>query len=564
MSPAAYVNGYRAAETRDFGGGLNLRDTAGAVSDKEAIDLLNVQFTERGAIRQRDGYADFTPAELTNRVDSLSPYYTVGGVKHLIAGCGTRLEALSALGAPVAARTGLSGGPWSFARFGDPVHEYLYAGNGIDTVQRWDGATWASGDVLATVDGVAGRAMPRAGSIVVGAQQAGNTAGTNASNRMVATAFGALTTGGPGGAQSTPSRVYFSNPGRPELWETDGSPGTGGAVPPYSDARGRNYVDLTPGDGEQIMAAIAWRELVFIFKETKFFVIWGEGQGSDATPTFQVREVVNGVGLANRHAVAAGRDGVYFANRRGVYRTSGGDPTLISDIITPFWTQDTDIYFQSSPINLAQLDLIRALWHMERLYLAVPTGASAFNNRILVYDTQHQWWTLYDIPASALASFRSDVIPAVHFGYSTGPRRVGRSVTGAETDRGQPITSRWRSGWSDYGGQQTTIRETKLWGSGAITISFSVDFNRTLQSSRNTLIGAKQNWPSGGVGTWAAWLALGDGLWPGAGQTSDALVRYATRGTVFSTQFANSPSAPTWSVHRVARHLREIREPSIR
>jgi hypothetical protein len=75
----AYVNGYQPYAFADFSGGINLRDKSDTVGDKEAIDLLNVTFTERGAIRQRDGYADLTTADLTNRVDSLAPFYTAGG-----------------------------------------------------------------------------------------------------------------------------------------------------------------------------------------------------------------------------------------------------------------------------------------------------------------------------------------------------------------------------------------------------------------------------------------------------------------------------------------------------
>jgi hypothetical protein len=72
---------------------------------------------------------------------------------------------------------------------------------------------------------------------------------------------------------------------------------------------------------------------------------------------------------------------------------------------------------------------------MERFYLAVPTGASTVNDRVLVYDTQHQWWSLYDVPAAALASFRSEDAPEVHFGYASPlPQRVGR-LTLAATDR---------------------------------------------------------------------------------------------------------------------------------
>ena len=248
-----------------------------------------------------------------------------------------------------------------------------------------------------------------------------------------------------------------------------------------------------------------------------------------------------------------------------MYRTTGGDPVLLSDIIAPMWTQDPDVYFQSEPINLARMDLPRALWHMERFYLAVPTGASDHNNRVLVYDTQHEWWSLYDMPMSALASFRSGARPELHFGYSTGPARVGHQPLGAVTDRDQPITSRWRSGWADYGiAQQRTLRETKLWGSGAVIIAFSVDFNRTLGPQVDTPLGFTLDWPQVMAGTWDDWLSLNSGLWPGAGQISVAMVRRAVRGSLFSTQFQNSPSSPAWAVHRVARHLREVREPSIR
>src|SRR4051794_8826760 len=97
-----------------FSGGLNLRDKADVVGDSEAIDLLNVTFSERGAIRQRDGYSDLT-ASLTNRVDSLGLFSTTSGTRHVIAGCGTRLEAISTAGAVVASKTGLAGGPYTFA-----------------------------------------------------------------------------------------------------------------------------------------------------------------------------------------------------------------------------------------------------------------------------------------------------------------------------------------------------------------------------------------------------------------------------------------------------------------
>jgi hypothetical protein len=104
----------------------------------------------------------------------------------------------------------------------------------------------------------------------------------------------------------------------------------------------------------------------------------------------------------------------------------------------------------------------------------------------------------------------------------------------------------------------------KLWGSGAIDVAFSVDFNRTLLRARRDTTRVLDRLAGHGRGTWNDWLALNNGLWPGAGQISDALVRRAVRGIVFSTQFSNNSASSTWSVHRVTRHLREVREPSVR
>jgi len=545
MAPTAYVNGYAPYAFDDFSGGLNLRDKSDVVTDKEAIDLLNVTFTDRGAIRQRDGYVDLTSADLTNRVDSLAAFYTAAGLKHLIAGCGTRLEAITTTGALAASKTGLLGGPYSFARFAAPGSEYLYAVNGQDFPQRWDGSAWTA--PTGTVNGSAGAALPKAGSITVTATVPGSTSGSNAANRLIATAFGTQTTAGPAGTATNPSRWYASNAGLPETWETDGASG-----------RGRNFGDLTPGDGEQIMAAVTWRELVFIFKETKFFVQWGESTAADGTPVFNFREIVNSVGLNAKQAVCVGRDGVYFFNRRGIYHTNGGDPTLLSDKISPLWTGDLETYYQGEAINFAAADKIRMAWNNEQLYVAIPTGTSTVNDRLLVYDTQHQWWSVYDTPASSLAAFRRADIDELHYGYSTGPNRVGHDNRGSHQDRGGTIASRWRSGWGDYDSPvQKVIRETRLWGTGAINVAFSADFNTTPGEGLSILFGADATWPSNG--TWGDWIALNDGKWPGGGQVSDELARQAVRGNAFSTQISNSSLASDWSIHRVVRHLRETR-----
>jgi hypothetical protein len=522
------------AQFNRFDGGLNLRDKADVVENNEAIDLLNVTFTERGAIRQRDGYSDLTASSLTNRVDSLGTFAKTSGTRHVIAGCGTRLEAINTSGSVVASRTGLTGGPYTFARFAAPGSELVYCANGSDTFQRWDGSAWTSGAATATVNGTGASAMPKGASVCV----------TPNTNRLVSTAYGTGATSGPGGTTSNPSRIHFSNIGAPETWETDGNSG-----------RGANFVDLTPGDGEQVMACVAWRELVFVFKESKFFVFYGESTQSNGTPLFNYRAVNAGIGLAAKQAVCVSRDGVYFMSRQGVYLTTGSESILISDKVKPIWDQNPEVYFQSSPLNLAQISLCCLAWHNEQIFLAYPSGVTTANDRVLVYDTQHKWWSLWDIPASALVSFQRADQPELHFGYSSGNNRIGRLNSSATNDlSGTTITSRWQSGWGDYGSPLLkTIRENRIWGTGTFFVYYYVNYGTSI-SSQSLTLGSTATWPTSG--TWSTWISGLGGLWPGGNQINSSLARTTVRGTVFSTKFTNNGSN-SWSVHRVARHLRD-------
>ncbi len=523
----------------NFSGGLNLRDKSDVVENNEAIDLLNVTFTDRGAIKQRDGYVDLT-GDLTNRVDSLGLFSTTSGTRHILAGCGTRLEALSTAGAVVASKTGLANGPYTFARFAAPTTELTYAGNGTDTIQKWDGSNWTSGAATATVNGTGSSAMPKAASICI----------TSNTNRLVATGYGTGTTSGPAGTTSNPSRVHFSNIGAPETWETDGNSG-----------RGANYVDLTPGDGEEVMAAVTWRDLVFVFKQSKFFVFYGESSQSNGTPIFNYRSVQGGVGLAAKQAITVAREGVYFMSSSGVYLTTGTDPVLISDKIRPIWDQNPEVYFQSDPINMAHIDACRMGWHNEQVYVAYPSGTGTTNDRTLVYDTQHKWWSVWNIPASALISYQRGDSPELHFGYASGNKRVGRIGVGITNDlAGTTITSRWRSGWGDYKTSLTkVIRENRLWGTGATTVEFSTDFNLLPSTTNSAVFSVAGTWPSSG--TWSAWSASNGGTWPGGDQVTDVLARRAVKGKVFSTTISNNAASASWSLHRIAKHIQEGNRP---
>lgn len=553
-----------------FAKGLNLRDKFDSVGPEEAVDLLNVEFTTRGQVKQRDGFGALNSSELTNPIDSMAPYYTSSGTKQLLLGCGTRLEAMNQSGSIISSATGLSNGPYTFARFAAPGSELVYVGNGVDTVRTWDGSSWASPN--ATVNGSL-QAMPKAGVLTL----------QSASNRLVATGYGTGTTSGPGGTSTNPSRVHFSNAGDPTTWETDGS-----------GNRGANFIDLTPGDGESIIGACSFRNDVYIFKETKFFIFYGNNTASTGTPVFNYRTIDTGIGLDSRRGIAVGRDGVYFINRKGIYKTSGGEPEQLSAIIDPLFDGSINsAYFQSSAISPGSISSAALTFYNERLYAAVPTGGATSNNRMLVFDPRFGWWSLYDIAASAMTSFQISTTKNFVFGMVS-TNKVGVHSSAYSSDNGTAITSRWRSGWNDMGvASNKTLREMKLWGTGVCTLSTTTDLEGATGVTDSIVFGSGLSdtwqvvfywragdypyekwgdgtdtnnlWGDGSAGTADSWSDGGteNDLWGPTTQSVVRIVRRAKRGTLFSVLFSNNTLNKSWTVSRMSMHIREQRFPTL-
>lgn len=515
---------YESFAFQGFGGGLNLKDKADAVSQDQCIDALNVLFSDRGAIQQRPGYDNFTSSALTNRVASLEPFYKTDGTKQLLAGCGTRLEGLKSDGTVIDSETGLTSAVWDFARFGQPNAEVAYAGNGTDTLRKWNGEEWTT--PKATVDGEAEKAMPKGGALCV----------SPSDNRLVVSGF-STTTGGPNGKTSSPSHVYWSEAGDPEKYESTA------------------YVQFTPGDGERVQAVIAWKEFVFVFKETKFFVVTGASTNpADGTPIFNYRPVEGGAGLASPRAVCAHPSGIYFMARNGVYRTTGQEPELISSMVEPIWSADISPFYTGGTLAHGSItNCAMGTWE-DRIYLAFPTESA--NSRILLYDPQFDWWSLYDIPASCVSTFRVGNTTDLVFGYASGSNHVGRHSTSYTSDDGTAISSRWRSGWFDLESPAVkTLRETEFWGSGQVYAGLGHDFEQGVgtldlldMSSASATEWGESEW---GTGEWARSPGL-----------VEARKRRATRGKTFSLYFFNNTKDQEWSVHRATHQHRETRKPA--
>lgn len=519
---ATRTAGYTPVGQSRFSGGLNLTDGADVVGVDQAVDLLNVLFLPQGGVRQRDGYQRFTSAELTNRIDSLAAFYTVSGTRQLLAGNGARIDVLSTAGTSTA-NVAPTASPQYFTRFAVPGSEHMYIANGTDTVRRWDGAAFATPAYTGTT--------PTAKFLAVQAVD----------NRLVAARTAA-----------NPDRVLFSDPGVPTTFGAN------------------NYVDLHPGSGEPITALVAWREYVFAFKETEFFVFYGTSTASTGTPVFNYRPVAGVAGSVG--AACSSPEGVYFLDRRGVYLTTGGEPRLVSGALDPLFLGGASLYYAGGVMDTSLLSSARMWWSQGRLYLAFSTGTA--NNRLAVYSPRQGWWTLFDAPVGAMCSFRVGTREELVFAYASGLKHVARYFEGSGYTAddltttgtgGTAITSRWRQGWVDYGSQdQKSVRQTKLWGEGAADFAISRDFELLPGRFDTATFGSATDlWGDGtGTDTWGS--GAGPDTWGPTGTTAAWLISQSVSGHVLALHIQNSTLNRTWALHRLEHGFRATRSAEIK
>jgi hypothetical protein len=328
----------------------------------------------------------------------------------------------------------------------------------------------------------------------------------------------------PAGAGSTASTslVHFSGGGTPETWAAN------------------DYVYLTPGDGEDIQAIATWRELLFIFKQTKFFVFYGNSVDSGGDPVFNYRVVDTGIGAVGQQAVTAGPEGVYFVDRRGIYVTTGATPTLVSEDVDPlFLGGGTDAY-TGGLVNPGLLSSVALQRFSGRLYMSFQ--ADVGGRRLLVLDPATRDWLLWNMPVGAMAAVGST--PArLLFTYAAGTNNLGVYAPHVYSDdAGTPIPWFYRSGFYTTGNspsQEMTVRETILDGQGTVTLSVARDFEPAPTSGG----GAKQA------------VALGTAPLSGQGRHDRA-----QKGRRFSYQLEGTGPA---KVNSLTHHIPEVRSPGL-
>lgn len=175
------------------------------------------------------------------------------------------------------------------------------------------------------------------------------------------------------GVTGNRSRLYFSDVNTPETFDSV-----------------NGWIDINPGDNEEITALAVLKDELLIFKNNRVWSLTGFGV-SDFTLQ-DLGERLTGVGtIARRSIVETGNDVYYLsfqggvAHFRSIQRTKFGqlvDGGIISDNITGTMKR----------MVTTRLGQTAGIFDGRKVWWSIVSGVSTTNNEVVVYDTLSRAW----------------------------------------------------------------------------------------------------------------------------------------------------------------------------
>lgn len=356
------------APMSDFQGGLNLNADPFQLRKNESPDAWNVDFDPLGGFKQRDGVAYVGAAsggtKLLADPKSMWTFCTPdGGTQQLMVQQDNKVYWTSNP-SPVSSWTSSgTSAPWAStvngamraATFRDPGNlttSACYIQRNAEQVPvKWNGTSGAvladpatstpawNEDYAAPLKGK----MPRAKYVA-----------THRDYVMVASTSEYEASAS--GVVAHTSRVRWSHPGQPEDW------------------RQNDWIDFEPGANDAITGIASWGDRLLIFKNNSVF----ELLGYDAN-TFEVVNLSRTIGAVSQDAIAVSEHGVYFFSwPEGLHFFDGKQIHNLFYNLRPMVMDGT--------INRAARLKVTVQWAKQRVWVSVPTGASAVNSQTYVFD----------------------------------------------------------------------------------------------------------------------------------------------------------------------------------
>lgn len=490
-------------------GGLVLNQPLDGVGGEQAIDILDVDWDgSLGTLRSRAGASAFSSGAAATNYNVLFPHSLI----RLLSRRAATLYSINAEGGEIAGKTTTvaEAKHLSFAKLGTPSASYTYIADQEHTIKRYDGTDFS--EPTCNVGEAKAVAMPKGKYLCVW---------PDGGNRLVIA--GTTGAGGPNGAISSGSHVWFSMPGNAEEYE------------------GTAYVQLSPGDGEEIVGCVCWGGMVFVFKETKCFIFFGVSADQEGKPIFNFRTMDLGTRItAPSHLagekVVAGNDSVYFVADDGVFATTGGEPSLLSTDLEPLAKSQPLIGPAATTLGERRwVDAEGIAYLNDCVYVGLTS--SGVVDRVMKYDLRKQGWTILTASLNAMIGWaeQTNNRGRIFFsGSGAGNKKIFYYTSAVDADASVTMDPRWQSGFYDLeNADEKTLTNNKVWGTGEVTIKVAEDY-KELGTGKKYKLGTSPT-------------------------IAQRQLKQSQTATLFSHQI--SGTAP-WSVQRIDRYLRETRVPA--
>jgi hypothetical protein len=277
-------------------GSLNLRADPLELGSSGATDLLNVDFDRPGSVRTRPGSTKLNSSAFTaGTVQRVFEWpETRAPLRYSLSGTTVTIDVLDSGGTDSVFTTwtgaGVGGTYFGHAFIGTATTKYMFIAQQIVPGHR---------RVVRRVDSLGTNAASVGSCFCIAAWQ----------ERLILANIETA----PAGAVTGDSVVFFSGAGTPETFSAT------------------DFIRPGLNDGEPITALVAWHELLFIFKQTRMFIVYGTSVASDGSAVFNSGPSTcppgsTGHVAAGEFPVVAGPDAVYMALADGIYVSTGGPP----------------------------------------------------------------------------------------------------------------------------------------------------------------------------------------------------------------------------------------------
>lgn len=558
---------------------LNLTDQAGLDDGGTLIDCADIELSERGRAQRRKKLARFGPALLG--FPGYKRWFASygGGKKRLVCwdNNGKRCRAVNPVSGDATWFSDDFPGyeTWNFERFSNVATEYVYAALGPaassgvtfydKTVVRYDpAADTFSRPGFTAIDWDVTQATPRTKQTNLKSPLARIAAVWPTTNRMAYAGFQSGATGPASfgsGSESTNSGDQTDPTG---VVRSLGDRVTAG--PDYvffsqpNDAETINELDfvrLGPGDGDAIQAIVGWRDLLFVFKQRRFWVFTGVSTNFQGVSTFQSRAIDVGVGAVGPDAVTVGDDGVYFVTEKGLYRTRGAEPEILSGAVEGLWTRELPATFSGEAMKAASLSTISCNIVRDQVFITYEGTGDLVNQPTFcaVYDILGEWWSIWRAGGKGASTTQlRDVattgglpFEVFAFRFTDAPELV-QSMGGTLLREGATPSDTtdnpygfMQTAWTDDG--VARVRRQAAWeiaGKGSLEAGFITDFDvvPARADSQNVLLGS-------------------DGL-----LANREIILVAQRGRSFSFYAYGNEGSAGWAIDEVIKHVGGVQPPT--